>query len=102
MIGDEIRAEGKRLYAAGEINLSKLGGWLKAADFADSQQNGADPELEVMAEALRAYNIRHHPLPPWEEAEPYVKKIWLSRAADHLEELRQARERSDRILENGD
>jgi len=104
-IGDAIREEAKRRHAAGETkSLSQLGIWLKAADFADSQPNGTDitDDVELMAEALRAYNVRHHDAPSWEEADAHARSIWIRRAEDHLAELAKAKHRRDRIIGNPD
>lgn len=104
-VGDAIRAEAKRRHADGETkSLAQLGIWMKAAEFADSQESPAvrDTELEVLAEALRAHNIRHHDLPVWDEIDDHVREIWMNRAKQTMSEIEQIRERRGMILRNLD
>jgi hypothetical protein len=49
-------------------------------------------ETLVLAEALRAHNVRHNPT-SWESTTSQAQKLWIERAREVNEQIRKATER---------
>jgi hypothetical protein len=99
LAAEALRAEARqRLESKEQMNLRVFKSWIEAADWIEEQDipDHDGPyldEVDVIAEALRAWNMRAHPDQGWDALSDQGKQLWRERAVEHLKFYKQAIER---------
>lgn len=95
-VSEKLRAEAKRRTENGEMRMPRWVAWKEVADWLEEQPEdspSAPLEEDVLAEALRAYNMRAHPDEGWEAATDQVKNLWRDRARTTVAEIEKIQKR---------
>lgn len=88
---EALRMEIKRRWDAREVRqLAIFQAWIKASEFLEivPYSDGPVYDLEILAKALRAHNMRAHPDPGWEGTTEQARELWREKArwiADAIE-----------------